>query len=161
MAARDDAPPAPTPDSQVPAWARRAEVHPSGWQQGEAARPRVAVVGPCAAGKTTLVATLHERGYDAHAVAQEHSGVPYLWQLGEPDLLIFLDVALAATAQRRENSWPQDLYAAQQARLANARQHADLYLDTSPLSAAEVAAQASDFLAACPAPRSEAGDCAR
>lgn len=155
MEARDDTPPAASPESPVPEWARRAGVHPSGWQQGAAMRPRVAVVGPCASGKTTLVAALHERGYDAHAVAQEHSGVPYLWQLREPDLLIFLDVALDATAERRDGNWPQDLYATQQARLANARQHADLYLDTSPLSAAEVVARAATFLAACPAPPGE------
>ena len=152
METRDDHQPAAILKSTVPEWARRAAVHPSGWHQGGATRPRVAVVGPCAAGKTTLVAALHARGYDAHAVAQEHSGVPYLWQLGEPDLLIFLDVALAAIMRRREREWPRDLYAAQQARLANARQHADLYLDTSALSATEVAARASDFLAARPAP---------
>ena len=152
MDASGESPPAAPQDSPIPAWARRAGVRPSGWQQGAAARPRVAIVGPCAAGKTTLVAALQQRGHDAHAVAQEHSGVPYLWQLSEPDLLIFLDVALAATAQRRENAWPHDLYAAQQARLANARQHADLYLDTSPLSADEVAARADNFLAACLAP---------
>ena len=157
MGARDGHQPAAPPASPVPEWARRAEVHPSGWRQGGPGRPRVAIVGPCAAGKTTLVAALQQRGHDAHAVAQEHSGVPYLWQLGEPDLLIFLDVALAATAQRRENEWPQDLYAAQQARLANARQHADLYLDTSALSAAEVAGRVGDFLAARPAPNT---DCA-
>jgi dienelactone hydrolase len=157
MEARTDQQPDATPAAPVPAWARRAEVRPSGWQRGEAARPRVAVVGPCASGKTTLVAALHERGYDAHAVAQEHSGVPYLWQLREPDVLIFLNVTIDATAERRDARWPPDLYATQQARLANARQHADLYLDTSPISAAEVAARASDFLATCLASPDEDG----
>lgn len=138
------------PQSVIPSWARRAEVRPSGWLAGGAGLPRVAVVGPCAAGKSTLVAALRGRGYDAQAVGQEHSGVPYLWRLGEPDLLIFLDVDLPTTTARRARAWPPDLYAAQQARLADARAHADLYLDTSPLAAAEVAACAGDFLATYP-----------
>jgi hypothetical protein len=123
-------------------------VSPSGWRQGEAVVPRVAVVGPCAAGKSTLVAALRERGYDAHAVGQEHSGVPYLWRLGEPDLLIFLDVDIPTTGRRRNSAWPADLYETQQARLANAREHAALYLDTSPLTAREVAESAVAFVLA-------------
>jgi hypothetical protein len=142
----------PDQQSAIPSWARRAEVSPSGWRQGEAAAPRVAVVGPCAAGKSTLVAALREHGYDAHAVGQEHSGVPYLWCLGEPDLLIFLDVDIATTGRRRDSVWPADLYETQQTRLANARQHADLYLDTSPLTAREVAERAILFLDECPSP---------
>jgi hypothetical protein len=140
------------PQSAIPEWARRAEVSPSGWRQGEVAAPRVAVVGPCASGKSTLVAALRERGYDAHAVGQEHSGVPFLWQLGEPDLLIFLNVDVPTTGRRRNSVWPADLYEAQQARLANAREHAALYLDTSPLTAAEVVERALHFLDGCPVP---------
>ena len=127
-------------------------MRPSGWRQGEAAAPRVAVVGPCASGKSTLVAALRERGYDTHAVGQEHSGVPYLWCLGEPDLLIFLDVDIPTTGHRRNSVWPTDLYEAQQARLANAREHAALYLDTSPLTAREVAERALLFLDGYPSP---------
>jgi dephospho-CoA kinase len=37
---------------------------------------RIGVVGPCAAGKTTLVAALKNRGYEVHHIAQEHSYVP-------------------------------------------------------------------------------------
>ena len=134
--------------SDIPAWARRAEVRPSGWREGAASLPRVAVVGPCASGKSTLVAALRGRGYDAHAVGQEHSGVPYLWQLGEPDFLIFLDVDIPATSRRRGAVWPEDLYAAQQSRLDHARQHADCQLDTSALTAEEVVAAVLGFLAA-------------
>jgi thymidylate kinase len=104
-------------------------------------------VGPCAAGKTTLVANLRERGLDAHAVAQEHSGVAYLWQLSEPDLLIFLDVDLATTAARRRREWPATLYETQQRRLAHARAHADLYLDGSRLTPEEIAGRVADFAA--------------
>ncbi|HEX5503007.1 MAG TPA: hypothetical protein VFW96_10315, partial [Thermomicrobiales bacterium] len=76
------------PGDEPPAWARRPAVAPSGWRAGGAdarAGPRVVVVGPCAAGKTTLVARLRARGHDAAVCAQEHSGVPYLWQLTRPD----------------------------------------------------------------------------
>lgn len=124
-----------------PAWARRAPASPSD------VGPRVTIVGPCAAGKTTLVAHLRERGLDAYAVAQEHSGVSYLWQLADPDLLIFLDVDLATTAARRKREWPAALYATQHERLAHARQHADLYLDSSALGAEEVAARVAAFVA--------------
>ena len=144
MSERDD-----IPYPEVPEWARRVDVHPSGWREGTSGLPRVAVVGPCAAGKSTLVAALRGRGYDAHAVGQEHSGVPYLWLLGEPDVLIFLDVDLPTTSRRRETVWPDELYATQQARLANARQHADLYLDTSTLNAHDVAERVAGFLTAC------------
>ena len=131
-----------------PAWARRAEVRSSGWQEGGQAGPRLTIVGPCAAGKTTLVARLRERGYDAHAVAQEHSGVAYLWQLSEPDLLIFLDVDLPTTAVRRKREWPASLYATQQGRLAHAREHADFYLESSRLTVDEVVARVASFVAA-------------
>lgn len=140
-----------SPDQAVPAWARRADVRPSGWREGLVKLPRVAIVGPCASGKSTLTAHLRDQGYDAHAVGQEHSGVPYLWQLGEPDLLIFLDVDIPATSRRRDAIWPEDLYATQQSRLDHARQHADLQLDTSPLTADEVAATVSAFLSSCQA----------
>src|SRR5690349_19076866 len=128
--------------------ARRAEVGASGWQEGGGAGPRVTVVGPCAAGKTTLVARLRERGYDAHAVAQEHSGVAYLWQLSEPDLLIFLDVDLPTTVARRRREWPASLYATQQGRLAHAREHADFYLEGSMLTVDEVVARVAQFVEA-------------
>ncbi len=135
----------------VPGWARRTWVRPSGWRAGRHGRgagPRVTVVGPCAAGKSTLVARLRARGYDAHAVAQEHSGVPYLWQLSEPDLLLFLDADRATIDARRGYEWPAAIDDAQQTRLAHARAHADLYLDSSALTPDEVAERVEHFLAA-------------
>ncbi len=130
-------------DDGPPAWARRES-----FKRNPEDGPRVTIVGPCAAGKTTLVAHLRERGLDAHAVAQEHSGVAYLWQLAEPDLLIFLDVDLPTTAARRKREWPADLYATQHERLAHARRHADLYLDSSTVPVDEVAKQVAEFVAA-------------
>src|SRR5687768_4503941 len=53
-----------------------AQPHPA-----EIVDPRqIIVVGVCSAGKSTLVRALRGRGYKVRACAQEHSGVPYLWQ---------------------------------------------------------------------------------
>jgi GTPase SAR1 family protein len=107
---------------------------------------RIAVVGHCASGKSTLVGALRRSGYDAHAVAQEHSGIAWLWRHSEPDLLIYLDVPLAAIRARRGEEWPQAVYDAQEARLADARAHAHLVLDTSEESIAEMTAHAVAFV---------------
>src|SRR5205085_6988824 len=93
--------------------------------------PRVAVVGHCASGKSTLVSALRQHGYDANAVAQEHSAINWLWRHSEPDVLIYLDVPLATVRARRGAEWPQAVYDAQETRLQDARAHADLILDTS------------------------------
>ena len=52
---------------------------------------KIVVVGPCAAGKSTLVAALRALGYDAHVSGQEHSEIATLWQHSQPDVLIALD----------------------------------------------------------------------
>lgn len=109
---------------------------------------RVAVVGPCSAGKTTLVAALREAGYDARHVAQEHSYVPHMWQrISKPDVLIFLDIDYEAFHERRPKlgGGPARL-AEQQHRLAHARQHCDLYLDTSELTPEEVRQRVLNYL---------------
>src|SRR4051794_16055791 len=54
----------------------------------------IVVVGVCSSGKSTLVHTLQEKGIQAHAVSQEHSYVPHLWQRTNPDVLIYLDASL-------------------------------------------------------------------
>jgi pantothenate kinase len=107
---------------------------------------RVAVVGHCASGKSTLVGALRRTGYDAHAVAQEHSGISWLWRHSEADVLIYLDVPLVAVRARRGEEWPQAVYDAQEARLTDARAHADLILDTSKESIAAMTAHVIAFL---------------
>ncbi len=107
---------------------------------------RVAVVGHCAAGKSTLVAALRAQGYDASAVAQEHSAIHWLWRHGEPDVLIYLDASLATIRARRGAEWPEAVYAAQEERLREARSHADLVLDTNSEDIAIMANHALDFL---------------
>ncbi len=101
---------------------------------------RVAVVGPCASGKSTLVAALRAAGYDARHPAQEHSYVKDMWQrLVDPDVLIYLDLSHEAYRQRRpkDDAGPEYL-AMQRERLAHAREHADLVVETSDMSAEAV-----------------------
>ena len=64
--------------------------------------PLIAIVGPCASGKTLLVQALKERGYNAREVRQEHSYVPTMWQrITQPDVLIYLDVSEEIALKRR------------------------------------------------------------
>ncbi len=111
-------------------------------------RPRIVVVGPCAAGKNTLVGNLRPRGYDIRSCAQEHSYVPDLWQrFDKADVLIYLDAQLPTIARRQQRSdWTQDRLDTQRGRLAHARAHCDFYLATDSLAREEVAAQVQRFL---------------
>jgi deoxyadenosine/deoxycytidine kinase len=95
---------------------------------------KVAVVGPCASGKSTLVRSLREHGYDAYAVAQEHSAVPGLWNHQKPDVLIGLKTQLSTIRQRRGESWSQGIYESQLERLQEAYASADLIIDTDTFS---------------------------
>ena len=92
------------------------------------------MVGPCAAGKSTLVTALRALGYDAHVSGQEHSEIATLWQRSDPDVLIALDVDISAVRARRGGSWPEWLHDLQVRRLAAAARAADLAIDTSALS---------------------------
>jgi energy-coupling factor transporter ATP-binding protein EcfA2 len=114
---------------------------------GAEKRPlRVAVVGHCASGKSTLVTALRSLGFDASAVAQEHSGIAWLWRHSDPDVLIYLDVPLATVRDRRGQEWPQAVYDAQEERLAEARVHADLIIDTVTVNIREMTAHVLSFL---------------
>jgi hypothetical protein len=118
-------------------------------EDSEAEPPlRIAVVGPCASGKSTLIEALRAAGYEARHTAQEHSYVPAMWQrISKPDVLIYLDVSYEVARTRRPtlDGGPERL-AIQHQRLAHARQHCDLYLDTSGLSAEQVHDQVFGFL---------------
>jgi hypothetical protein len=114
---------------------------------------RVAIVGPCTSGKSTLAAALNAAGYEARHPAQEHSYVPAMWQiLVKPDVLIYLDVTIDHARQRRRISWGPQRLVDQAERLAHARQHADLYILTDTLTADQVTARALDFLSTWPTP---------
>jgi deoxyadenosine/deoxycytidine kinase len=100
--------------------------------------PRIAVIGPCAAGKSTLAQALRERGLEAQAVAQEHTRVPDLYRHVAPDVLVYLDVSYAAASHRRSVYWGEERLEEQKAFMSAAREAADLVLDTDPLTAEEV-----------------------
>lgn len=107
----------------------------------------IGIVGPCAAGKTTLIAKLKKRGYQCKHIAQEHSYVPDMWKrIGNPDVLIYLDVSFAVSMQRRKLNWTEDEFNQQVHRLRHALKSADLYLQTDDLSPPEVFQRVLHFL---------------
>lgn len=108
---------------------------------------RIAVVGHCAAGKSTVVRLLVERGLDAYSVAQEHSIVHDLWKHQQPEILVFLDVSLEELRKRKANpDWPEWIFDAQNQRLAHAREHADIVIHTDDEPASLVVAEIARFL---------------
>lgn len=108
---------------------------------------KVGVVGPCAAGKSTLVAGLEQHGYWGKPIAQEHSYVQDMWQrISNPDILVYLDVSYPLTIQRRKLDWTENEYLEEIRRLRHARQHADLYLNTDPFTAQEVLFEVITYL---------------
>ena len=117
----------------APDWARReAAIRPEPAVAAGGPGRRVTLVGPCAAGKSSLAAALRARGFDAHICAQEHSEVPHLWALSKPEVLVYLSVQLdAIRARRADPSWPASIYAQQQRRLGHALAHCDVYVDTT------------------------------
>jgi len=117
---------------------------------GHSARlPLIKVVGPCAAGKSTLTDRLRRLGYNARQVAQEHSDVPDMWQrIDPPDILIFLDARDETLLQRRPSQTLAALLPRERRRLAHARAHADLIIITDELTPDEVMAEALAFLKA-------------
>ncbi|RLE06203.1 MAG: hypothetical protein DRJ13_00705 [Bacteroidetes bacterium] len=101
--------------------------------------PVIGVVGPCAAGKSTLVSDLRSRGYQAKHIAQEHSYVQDMWkQISNPDILIYLDVSFEISIMRTGSNWARVIYEKQVQRLLHAKQHTDLYINTDDLSPEQV-----------------------
>ena len=107
----------------------------------------IGVVGPCASGKSTLIDGLTQLGFCARHIAQEHSYVKDMWQrLTNPDVLVFLDASYLTTCQRRNLDWTEADWQEQQQRLRDAREHADLYLDTDALPAQAVLKRVVEFV---------------
>jgi chloramphenicol 3-O-phosphotransferase len=70
-----------------------------------------------------------------------------MWQrISHPDILIYLHASFATCTDRRRLSWRQADYAEQLQRLAHARLHADLVIETDTVTRDEVAARAIRFL---------------
>ncbi len=108
---------------------------------------RIAIVGPCGAGKSTLARGLRLKGWQARAIAQEHSYVPSMWRrVTKPDLLIYLDASYDTCTRRRRLSWLPQEHAEELKRLAHARQHCDLYVATDGLTADGVTAHVLEQL---------------
>ena len=110
----------------------------------------VVIVGPCAAGKSTLRDRLLARGFtQVRVVAQEHSGVRDLWKMrGYPEALIFLDADVAtANARQGRSDWTPAAHAEQLSRLQHARDACNLYLLTDDLTPGEVADRVEQFVA--------------
>jgi chloramphenicol 3-O-phosphotransferase len=120
--------------------------HPRGARIASKESRKVVVVGPCAAGKSTMVTALRALGYDAHVSGQEHSEIATLWQHSQPDVLIALDVDITAVRDRRGDAWPEWLHDLQVRRLAAASRAADLAVDTTMLSAQAVVARVVTYL---------------
>lgn len=113
----------------------------------------IGVVGPCGAGKSSLVASLKARGFTARHIAQEHSYVADMWKrLTNPDILIFLEVSYENTILRRKLDWTSGEYTEQLRRLRHARQYADLVIDTNQLTLAQVIETAIAFIQNTPLP---------
>lgn len=109
--------------------------------------PLVGVVGPCGSGKSTLIAGLEQYGYTCRHIAQEHSYVQAMWQkITKPDILIFLDASFSVSTARRKLRWEKEDHDEQYRRLAHARQHANLLIDTDPLTPAQVLQKVLDYL---------------
>ena len=97
------------------------------------------IVGPCSAGKSTLITKLRQEGYICKHIAQEHSFVPDMWQkLVHPRVLIFLDVSYETSMNRRNLNLTPLEFQEQENRLAHARNNAHIYVDTNPLTIGEV-----------------------
>lgn len=110
-------------------------------------KPLIGVVGPCGSGKSTLIAGLEKYGYPCRHIAQEHSHVPAMWQiLSRPELLIYLGASFPVSTERRRLDWQEKDYQEQLRRLAHARQHAHLFIDTDHLTPDQVLQQALEFL---------------
>ncbi len=111
--------------------------------------PLIKVVGPCAAGKTTLTDRLRALGYNARQIAQEHSDVPDMWRrIDPPDILIFLDARDETLLRRRPSRTLAVMLPRERQRLAHARAHADLIVETDDLTPEEVLTRVVVFLRA-------------
>jgi ABC-type cobalamin/Fe3+-siderophores transport system ATPase subunit len=99
----------------------------------------IGIVGPCSAGKSTLIGRLKELGYSCRHIAQEHSYVPDMWQrLVNPIVLIYLDVSYAVSMKRRPLNLNRAEFGEQKKRLTHAFQNADLSIHTDELTPDEV-----------------------
>ena len=103
----------------------------------------IGIVGPCSSGKSTLAQGLRKRGYRVKEIMQEHCAAPDMWRrITNPDVLVYLDVSKAVAMEREHMVKPSSWWDEERdVRLVHARQHCDIYVNTSSLSPAEVLAE--------------------
>ncbi len=107
----------------------------------------IGIVGPCGSGKSTLMAGLERRGYHCRHIAQEHSYVQAMWQIiSKPDVLIYLHSSFDTSTARRKLDWREKDYEEQLRRLAHAREHANLIIETDALTPDAVLQTALEYL---------------
>ena len=107
----------------------------------------IAIVGPCASGKTTLAEGLQAQGYDARQIAQEHSYVQDMWkQITDPDILIYLDASFETCTERKQLNWKQKEFDEQVRRLSHARENCDLYIFTDDYALGKILDRTLKFL---------------
>ncbi|MHB8860026.1 MAG: DEAD/DEAH box helicase family protein [Thermoleophilia bacterium] len=117
-------------------------------EKGAGHKPlRVVITGVCGSGKTVLAEGLKTMGYDARAVAQEHSLVPELFLHSRPDLVIYLEASDATVAGRKQTGWEPHQLAEERRRLKLARERADIHLNTDGLEPSVLLERAGEALA--------------
>lgn len=108
---------------------------------------RIGVVGNCVAGKSTLVGSLRAKGYDAINIPQEHSVSRRFWRRLKPDVLIYLSCTLETAQKRRKIAWGQERLNEQWDILTEARDNANICIETDGLSLEEVVAVSEQAIA--------------
>ena len=94
-----------------------------------------------------MIRGLERYGFVCRHIAQEHSYVQSMWQkIGRPDVLIFLEASFPISTARRKLRWQKADHDEQLRRLAHARQHANLVIDTDNLTPEQVLQKTVDFL---------------
>jgi broad-specificity NMP kinase len=101
----------------------------------------IGVVGTCGTGKSELVSRLKAAGYEVRHIAQEHSYAPRMWkQIAHPDILVYLEVSFPKTLERKSFTWTEKEFQEQLYRLRNAREHADIRINTDDMTPDEILA---------------------
>ena len=96
---------------------------------------KIAVVGVCASGKSTLVKALRQFGIVAVDVAQEHSLVPFMWEkITRPNVLLYLEASKETVRARWPYKGDVDFWEEQVRRLQHARAHADCIINVDDLT---------------------------
>jgi hypothetical protein len=101
---------------------------------------------PVLISKVTDAVDKAQKKLDAYNVAQEHSCVHNFWAKKNPDLVVMIDATLPAIHKRRLVYWGEDRLVTQHKRLADAKAHADLYIQTDELDAEAVRQKVIEFI---------------